>query len=184
MLCTNGQKRVIMGVRPNGRTPQFVDDRLVALETEDRTRGMRLDRKKGAEMASDSEQAVAIGNGHGPDIPLAVRPVENARRLDALAPLIHQLITWEIVTQTESGTFVLQDDVQQRLQELSAAQSHSTAAVYVGRMCGRCGVVGVTRLIDGELLCSSCNVPTIVEASTEPPAATSHRRSRWHRKAG
>jgi hypothetical protein len=135
-------------------------------------------------MALDSEQMGTTGNGHGPEIPIAVRPVDNGRRLDVLAPLIHQLITWEIVQQTESGTFVLQDDVQQRLQELSAAQPHSTAAVYVGRMCQRCGRVGVTRLVDGELLCSSCNAPELVDAPADPPAEASHRRSRWHRKAG
>jgi hypothetical protein len=135
-------------------------------------------------MALDGEQAMASGNGHGPEAPLVVRPVENGRRLDALAPLIHQLITWDIVTLTDSGTFVLQDDVQQRLQEISAAQPHSTAAVYVGRMCQRCGVVGVTRLVDDELLCSSCNVPELVETPAEPSTESSHRRSRWHRKAG
>ena len=120
-------------------------------------------------MALDGERPVASVNGRGPEVPLVVRPVETGRRLDALAPLIHQLITWDLVTLTDSGTFVLQDDVQQRLQELSAAQPHSTAAVYVGRMCQRCGVVGVTRL---------------VEQPAEPPAQTGPRRSRWHRKAG
>ncbi len=135
-------------------------------------------------MALDSERVVTSGNGHSPELPLAVRPVDTGRRLDALAPLIHQLITWEIVSQTESGTFVLQDDVQRRLQELSASQAHSTAAVYVGRMCQRCGVVGVTRLVDGELLCASCNVPELVETPVEPPAEVVQRRSRWHRKAG
>ena len=132
-------------------------------------------------MALESDQGATTGNG--PDIPVAVRPVDHARRLDAIAPLIHQLITWDIVYRTESGTFVLQDDVQERLQELSASQPHSTAAVYVGRMCQRCGIVGVTRLVEGELLCSACTVPTI-ESSDETPAEVSHRRSRWHRKAG
>jgi hypothetical protein len=135
-------------------------------------------------MTMDGEQVVTTGNGRGSDIPLVVRPVENGRRLDVLAPLIHQLITWDIVTRTESGTFALQDDVQERLQELSAAQAHSTAAVYVGRMCQRCGVVGVTRLVDDELLCSSCNMPELLEAPADPPVAGSPRRSRWHRKAG
>jgi hypothetical protein len=135
-------------------------------------------------MALDSEQVGTAGNGRSPETPLVVRPVDNGRRLDALAPLIHQLITWEIVQQTESGTFVLQDDVQQRLRELSAAQAHSTAAVYVGRMCQRCGVVGVTRLVDGELLCSPCNVPELIDTPVEQPVEVSHRRSRWHRKAG
>ncbi len=135
-------------------------------------------------MALDGEQAVTNENEHSTEGPLVVRPVESGRRLDAVAPLIHQLITWDIVTLTDSGTFVLQDDVQQRLQEISAAQPHSTAAVYVGRMCQRCGRIGVTRLVDGELLCSSCNAPELVETPAEPPSGSSHRRSRWHRKAG
>jgi len=135
-------------------------------------------------MALDGEQAVTNESEHSTEGPLVVRPVESGRRLDAVAPLIHQLITWDIVTLTDSGTFVLQDDVQQRLQEISAAQPHSTAAVYVGRMCQRCGRIGVTRLVDGELLCSSCNAPELVETPAEPPAESSHRRSRWHRKAG
>jgi hypothetical protein len=135
-------------------------------------------------MALDGEQAVTNESEHNTEGPLVVRPVDNGRRLDAVASLIHQLITWDIVTLTDSGTFVLQDDVQQRLQEISAAQPHSTAAVYVGRMCQRCGRVGVTRLVDGELLCSPCNAPELVETPVEPPSDTPHRRSRWHRKAG
>jgi hypothetical protein len=133
-------------------------------------------------MALDSERAATSGNGRGSEIPLVVRPVEKGRRLDALAPLMHQLITWDIVTRTEEGTFVLQDDVQERLQELSAAHPHSTAAVYVGRMCQRCGVVGVTRLVEDELLCSSCNIPEL-ETPPDPPVEATHRRSRWHHKA-
>ena len=111
--------------------------------------------------------------------------VDPRRRLDQLSPLIHELIAWEIVYRDDSGNFVLHDDVQQRLREVSALRSHSIAQVYVGRQCERCGVVGVTRLIDGERICASCSrsaKETDVEPATEKPPR--HGRSRWHRKAG
>jgi hypothetical protein len=116
---------------------------------------------------------------------------EQPRRLDQLSPLIHELLAWDLVHLDESGTFVLHDDVQQRLKEVSALRPTSTAQVYVGRQCERCGVVSVTRLIDGARVCSSCNRSmSAVDAPVEPQAEPSHgrgphsSRSRWHRKAG
>jgi ribosomal protein L37AE/L43A len=108
------------------------------------------------------------------------------RRLDQLAPLIHEILAWELVYRDASGTFVLHDDVQRRLSEVTALRPQSIAQVYVGRQCERCGVVGVTRLIDGARICASCSrVAKEVDAepTSEKPAAA-RTRSRWHRKAG
>jgi hypothetical protein len=112
-----------------------------------------------------------------------------ARRLDRLAPLLHELIAWDLVRQTESGSFEIPEDVQERLRRLSSLQSGSVAQVYVGRKCGRCGSMRVTRMVDGQRLCSSCSSEVgAPPPSEDTPAATEprngHGRSRWHRKAG
>ncbi len=111
--------------------------------------------------------------------------VDPRRRLDQLSPLIHELIAWELVYRDESGEFVLHRDVQERLREVSDLRTQSIAQVYVGRQCERCGVVGVTRLIDGARICAACSraaKEADVEPVVEKPATRS--RSRWHRKAG
>jgi ribosomal protein L37AE/L43A len=119
----------------------------------------------------------------------AITASDAARRLDRLAPLLHELIAWQLVRQTESGSFEIPEDVQERLRRLSSLQSGSVAQVYVGRKCGRCGSIRVTRMVDGLRLCSSCSSevrsPTPSEdtpAASEPRSG--HGRSRWHRKAG
>jgi hypothetical protein len=113
----------------------------------------------------------------------------NLERLDRLAPLLHELIAWELVRRTESGAFEIPEDVQERLRHLSSLQTGSVAQVYVGRKCARCGSIRVTRLVDGLRLCSTCssevNAPSPSDDSpavVEPRAG--HGRSRWHRKAG
>ncbi len=111
--------------------------------------------------------------------------VQPQRRLDQLSPLIHELLTWELVYRDESGNFVLHEDVQQRLREVTKQRGESIAQVYVGRQCERCGVVGVTRLIDGVRTCAACSraaKETDAEPVSEKPPARG--RSRWHRKAG
>jgi ribosomal protein L37AE/L43A len=119
----------------------------------------------------------------------AITASDAARRLDRLAPLLHELIAWDLVRQTESGSFEIPEDVQERLRRLSSLQSGSVAQVYVGRKCGRCGSMRVTRMVDGLRLCSSCSSEVGAPApSDDTPAATEprngHGRSRWHRKAG
>lgn len=130
------------------------------------------------------------GDGNRSETPVAMRASEPARRLDRLAPLIHELIAWDLVHRSESGDYVLQDDVQTRLRELSALRPQPTAQVYIGRLCQRCGVVGVTRLVDNTHVCASCNRSAAIDASADPPSIPSEGtgrhegRSRWHRKAG
>jgi hypothetical protein len=117
----------------------------------------------------------------------AIADTDSGRRLDRLAPLLHELIAWDLVRQTDAGAFEIPEDVQERLRRLSALQNGSIAEVYVGRKCGRCGSMRVTRMVDGVRLCSTCSAevsaPPIPD---EPPAGEGRRggRSRWHRKAG
>src|ERR1019366_6159972 len=85
--------------------------------------------------------------GLGPISPIA--DTESARRLDRLAPLLPRLIAWDLVRQTDTGGFEIPEDVQERLRRLSALQNGSIAEVYVGRKCGRCGSMRVTRMVDG-----------------------------------
>ncbi len=113
---------------------------------------------------------------------------EHAQRLDRLAPLIHQLLAWDLVTRSESGTYVLQDDVQERLQAMSAVPTPVTAQVYLGRKCETCGLVRATRMVDGARVCGPCSKAaseTVVPAPDASPDRPEHHgiRSRWHRKA-
>jgi hypothetical protein len=113
---------------------------------------------------------------------------DHAQRLDRLAPLIHQLLAWDLVTRSESGTYVLQDDVQERLQAISAVPVPVTAQVYLGRKCETCGLVRATRMVDGARVCGPCRVAASEAISPAPdgdPVRPEHHgiRSRWHRKA-
>jgi len=126
-----------------------------------------------------------------PPAALVARAVSDpGRRLDQIAPLIHELVAWDLVRRTESGAFVLKDDIQQRLQELAALQPTAVAQVFVGRPCQRCGAVGVTRLVDGARICAECQaVPESAPEPVEAPPAQSGRgrpgnRLRRYRKAG
>lgn len=126
----------------------------------------------------------------GPEAVGAISATESARRLDRLAPLLHELIAWDLVRRTESGGFEIPDEVQERLARLSSLQSGSIAQVYVGRKCGRCGSMRVTRMVDGVRLCSTCSAEAAAPAvDTEPEVAEGSRKvhhawSRRHRKAG
>jgi hypothetical protein len=115
--------------------------------------------------------------------------IDQAQRLDRLAPLIHQLLTWDLVARSESGEFQLREDVQQRLQELSAVPAPVTAQVYLGRKCEVCGLVRATRMVEGARTCGPCSKPalgTAAPSGTEVgPDRPGHHglRARWHRKA-
>jgi hypothetical protein len=113
---------------------------------------------------------------------------DQAQRLDRLAPLIHQLLAWDLVTRSESGNYVLQDDVQERLQAISAVPVPATAQVYLGRKCEACGLVRATRMVDGVRVCGPCRVAASEVVPPTPddvPVRPGHHgiRSRWHRKA-
>lgn len=115
---------------------------------------------------------------------------DRTKRLDQLSPLIHDLLSWELVVRTEDGGYLLTEDVQQRLAETASRQSHPSAAVYVGRSCQRCGATGVTRLVDGVRACPAC--ARAPDPPVEPPTEldTGKRRGRseahtwWNRKVG
>ncbi len=124
-----------------------------------------------------------------PERMAAISATESARRLDRLAPLLHELIAWDLVRRTDSGGFEIPEEVQERLAQLSSLQSGSIAQVYVGRKCGRCGSMRVTRLVDGVRLCSTCSAEVAAPAPPEPEAEDGSRKghhawSRRHRKAG
>src|SRR5665811_949238 len=90
-------------------------------------------------------------------VPVALGVGSPGHRLDRLGPLLHELLTWDLVYRSESGAFLLRDDLQQRLDEMSLLQTRSTTQVYVGRPCEHCGVVAVTRLVDGTRACAACS---------------------------
>ena len=112
------------------------------------------------------------------------------RRLEHLTPVAHELIAWDLVYRSESGGFLLQEDVQRRLGDLLARQAQVTTRVYVGRPCARCGLVTTTRLVDDALMCAACSAAPVVPAGQpDPPRGRSpqsgrhDRRSHRHRRA-
>jgi hypothetical protein len=116
-----------------------------------------------------------------------------SRRLERLSPLLRDLITWDLVYRSESGTFLLREDVQQWLEGAVARHARSTAPeVYVGRPCQRCGASGLTRMVDGVRVCASCSqvavVNEVVRAESKASGWRRHGhhdgRSWWTHKAG
>jgi hypothetical protein len=127
-----------------------------------------------------------ITDSHGTRDDWRVREVAGAGgRMDRMGPLVHELIAWDLVHRNESGAFVLNDDIQQRLQEASARQWTARPEVYVGRPCQRCGSTGVTRMVEDVRLCDACSVTSVV-ADTDPQVVRRSKRhgSWWGRKAG
>ncbi len=129
------------------------------------------------------------GNGSGPKSPVLSARDPRARRAERLVPIVHDLLDWELVVRTESGTFVLAEDVQQRLQAAVERQSRPGAQVYFGRPCQRCGTSGITRLVGGVRLCAPCarvaadaaSPPAPAEPPAEPAPST-ERPSTGHRE--
>jgi ribosomal protein L37AE/L43A len=111
-----------------------------------------------------------------------------SQRLDRLAPLIHQLLAWDLITPSDTGEFVLRDDVQQRLRTMTERPNPPTAQVYLGRKCESCGATGVTRMVGGARICERCATSPTAGASSAGGGGSEgvgHQgiRTRWHRKA-
>ena len=80
------------------------------------------------------------------------------RQLDRLVPLLHELVAWDLVRRADDGSFVLRDDVQERLAVLSSERPNRSAQVYIGRKCEHCERVTLTRMVDGARICSTCSL--------------------------
>ena len=106
------------------------------------------------------------------------------RRLDRLVPLLHEMMAWDLVRRAEDGTFVLCEDVQERLGALTSDNPARTAQVYVGRKCERCERVTLTRMVDGSRICAGCSRVSLAGADAAPdcaPAAQKGARGFFHR---
>jgi len=106
------------------------------------------------------------------------------RQLDRLAPLLHQLVGWDLVHQADDGSFVLRDDVQERLSLLSTVRPVRSAQVYIGRKCERCERVTLTRMVDGSRICSTCSRVSLADGDADSdgaPAALKGARGFFHR---
>jgi hypothetical protein len=125
---------------------------------------------------------------HPPTIPVTLGSGGDPMRLDRLAPLIHQLLAWDLIYRSDAGDFLLRDDVQERLQTMAEALTPATAEVYLGRRCESCGLVRVTRLVNGTRVCEPCRGAATTVSDPAPEVISEevgHHgiRSRWHRKA-
>ena len=109
---------------------------------------------------------------------------EQKRQLDRLVPLLHELVAWDLVRRTEDGSFLLREDVQERLAVLTADRPLRSAQVYVGRKCELCGLVRLTRMVDGVRICSTCSkaaLSTDDEPVVTVPVALKGQRHLFHR---
>lgn len=100
------------------------------------------------------------------------------RRLDQLVPLLHELVAWDLVQRSGDGSFVLRQDVQDRLAALTADRPTRSAEVFVGRKCQVCGSVKLTRMVDGVRTCSLCSRVALDPAASDDevgPARKGHR---------
>lgn len=100
---------------------------------------------------------------------------DSARRLERLTPLVHDLLSWHLVARSASGTFVLTDDVQRRLQDAATRQERPVPQVFVGRPCQRCATVAITQMVDGERLCLPCSRPRPAAAAVAEVPMRKHR---------
>jgi hypothetical protein len=133
-----------------------------------------------------------ISPSGGPAEPITVPVVlgtgNASQRLDRLSPLIHQLLAWDLIYRSDTGTYLLREDVQQRLVAMESAAAPPTAEVYLGRKCQSCGSIRATRLVEGVRVCELCRLSASVVPPALPdavPTGSEHHgiRSRWHRKA-
>ncbi len=129
---------------------------------------------------------VAYGSGSsapGPEWNMrSLQAVDDPKRhLDRLVPLLHELVAWDLVHRADDGSFVLRDDVQERLATLTTDRPVRSAQVYVGRKCESCERVTLTRMVDGIRICSSCSRTSLVDDVVTPAPATAKGRSRFHR---
>ena len=113
----------------------------------------------------------------------SLQPFEDPkRRLDRLVPLLHELVAWDLVQRAEDGSFVLRQDVQERLAALTADRPLRSAEVFVGRKCEVCGLVRLTRMVDGLRTCSPCSTPALDVSDTAADLAKGKgHRSFFHR---
>ena len=117
----------------------------------------------------------------------SLQPFEDPkRRLDLLVPLLHDLVVWDLVQRDVDGSFVLRQDVQDRLSALTVDRPFRSAEVFVGRKCQVCGLVRLTRMVDGVRTCSPCATPVVdaLDATADAGRAKGQRRFfHRHRKA-
>lgn len=106
------------------------------------------------------------------------------RRLDQLVPLLHDLVAWDLVHRAADGSFVLRDDVQERLALLSTERPARSAQVYIGRKCEHCGRVVLTRMVDGDRICAACSRASLTVGDTDGddvPTSAKGGRGFFHR---
>ncbi|MGA2835850.1 MAG: hypothetical protein ABSF84_04575 [Acidimicrobiales bacterium] len=135
-------------------------------------------------MVDTAARTVRLGSGEDWGMRSLKAVDDPKRRLDRLVPLLHEMIAWDLVEQTEDGGIGLREDVQERLRLLAADRPLHSAEVYVGRKCERCGHVCVTRMVDGARVCSACSQvtwPGDDQTAVDTTEAPRNQRAGFHR---
>jgi hypothetical protein len=99
-------------------------------------------------------------------------------RVERLRPLVHEIANRDLVYRTESGAYLLHDDVQALLGELTSWNNSPVAQIFIGRPCQHCGAQGLTRLAGGLRTCEACRE---VSGASVPPVLPTPVGRRWHR---
>ncbi len=82
----------------------------------------------------------------------------NEHPIERFDPLLRNMLAWNLVEETEGGSWTLRPEVAERLNGLVryTRTSQPSEVVYFGHTCAGCKSNGLTRLRDGQYLCDDC----------------------------
>ncbi len=104
--------------------------------------------------------------------------------MDRFDPLLRNMLSWDLVVETEDGSWILRPEVVERLGHLAryTRPNEPSEVVYFGHICAGCRSNGLTRLRDGVYLCDECRRAADVAAvATLVPAPETEKPRRFSR---
>lgn len=108
----------------------------------------------------------------------------NGHPVEQFDPLLRNMIAWNLVEESEGGTWELRPEVAERLSSLAVYTRHSqpTEVVYFGRVCAGCKSNGLTRMKDGQYVCDDCRrAADLAAVATLLPAPAAEKPKRFSR---
>ncbi|MDA8309909.1 MAG: hypothetical protein M0Z46_04750 [Actinomycetota bacterium] len=104
--------------------------------------------------------------------------------IERFDPLLRNMLAWDLVVETDDGSWVLRPEVVERLRGLVSytRRGEPSEVVYFGHNCAGCRSSGLTRLRDGVYLCDECRRAAEVAAvATLVPVPEGDKRRRFAR---